>query len=274
MKKILLVFDGIHYSEGAFEFARMMNETERVMITGVFLPQVDYANLWSHSAGTSGALFIPMLEDEEADVIQKNISRFERSCRNNLVQYRVHKDFFDLALPELIKETRFADLVILGSELFYKNLGAYEPNDYLKEALHEAECPVLVVPEHFDFPDSTVLAYDGSASSMYAIKQFVYLFPWMRRNKTLLVYVNDTNEKLLPDELQLKEWAGRHFPDLTIMKLEIDPKKYFATWIGDRKNTILVTGAYGRSSFSQFFKKSFVTDVIHDHRLPVFITHR
>ena len=45
MKKILLVFDGINFSEGAFEFARRLNEKNKILATAVFIPQVNYANL-------------------------------------------------------------------------------------------------------------------------------------------------------------------------------------------------------------------------------------
>jgi hypothetical protein len=37
MKKILLAFDGEHFSEGAFEFASSLNRKERILLTGVFL---------------------------------------------------------------------------------------------------------------------------------------------------------------------------------------------------------------------------------------------
>ena len=41
MKKILLAFEGSHFSEGAFEFARKLNELSPVQLTGVFLPQIE-----------------------------------------------------------------------------------------------------------------------------------------------------------------------------------------------------------------------------------------
>ena len=213
------------------------------------------------------------MEEEESEAVQRNIERFERLCQKNNIVYRVHRDFFDFALPELKKETRFSDLAILSSESFYKNLGTGIPNEYLKEVLHSAECPVLVVPEKFNFPESNILAFDGSESSAYAIKQFAYLFPELSKNKTLLVYAAE-EEKELPQKIYIKELAGRHFPDLTLFALDINPKKYFASWIRDKKSAILVCGAYGRSSLSQLFKTSFVSDVIGDHQLPVFIAHR
>jgi hypothetical protein len=132
---------------------------------------------------------------------------------------------------------------------------------------------VLIVPEKFVFPESNILAYDGSESSVYAIKQFAYLFPELTGNKTVLVFMDDSDNPI-PDENNIKELVARHFPDLTLLKLELPSTKYFATWINEKNNALLVSGAYGRSSFSQLFKKSFVSDVIRDHRLPVFISHR
>ena len=274
MKKILLVFDGINFSEGAFEFTRRLNEKNKILATAVFVPQVNYANLWSY-AGTGGTTTsIPLIEDEESEQIEKNIERFEHLCEKNDIEFRVHKHYYDFALPELKKETRFADLVIIGSESFYSNFGIGGPNDYLKMALHDVECPVIIVPEKFDFPKNNILSYDGSESSVYAIKQFAYLFPEFTSQPTLLVYSKRELEDDIPNAEYIEELAARHFPDLSIMKLHFDPKDFFASWINDKKNTILISGAFGRSSISRAFKKSFVANVIKDHKLPIFITHR
>lgn len=274
MKKIVLVFDGTNFSEGAFEFVKKMNEKSPVLVTGVFLPQAQLANLWSYANSASAPLFVPLLESDEAEEIAENIAKFENTCKKNGIEYRTHKDFFDFGLSDLKKETRFADLIVIGSERFYEGGGIKEPNEYLKNLLHDAECPVVVVPENFLFPENNILAYDGSDSSVFAIKQFAYLFPDFEKNPTLLVYAREEDNKKIPEELYIEELAARHFPDLTIMKLELDPKKYFATWISEKKNSILVSGSFGRPLLSVAFKKSFISQVIKEHKLPVFITHR
>ena len=274
MRKILLVFDGTNFSEGAFEFARRLNEKNKSLVAGVFVPQVDLANLWSYAPAGTGATTVPLIEDEEARVVEKIIERFKDLCGKEKIEYRVHKDFYDMALPELRKESRFADLIIIGSEKFYTNIGVNGPSDYLKDALHDAECPVLIVPEKFNFPESNILSYDGSESSVFAIKQFAYLFPEFIQNPTLLVYAKDEGNEEIPDLKDIKELTGAHFRDLDIMKLHHDSEKYFATWISEKKNAILVSGSFGRSSLSRLFKKSFIKDVIKDHRLPIFIVHR
>jgi hypothetical protein len=166
MKKILLAFDGSNFSEGAFEFAMQLNNLDPVLITGVFMPQVDYANLWSYAAAVNiGVGYVPLVEEEESGLVQKNIEHFEGLCQKNGIAYRVHRDFYSFALPELKRESRFADVIILSGELFYKGVAQNNQFDYLRDAVRAAECPVLIVPENYMFPDNNILSYDGTEES-------------------------------------------------------------------------------------------------------------
>ena len=45
MKKILLVFDGTHFSEGSFRMANLLNEMETSLVTGIFLQPIDYRDI-------------------------------------------------------------------------------------------------------------------------------------------------------------------------------------------------------------------------------------
>src|SRR5215467_275379 len=102
MRKILLAFDGTNFSRGAFDFARRMNLHSPILLTGVSLPQINYANIWSY-AGTAAMspVFIPMIGNGDATAIERNIARFEALCDRNMIEYRVHRDFTDFALPAL-----------------------------------------------------------------------------------------------------------------------------------------------------------------------------
>lgn len=274
MKKILIAFNGTQFSTAAFEFARELNERQPVLLTAVFIPQVSYSNLWSYSIGAMTApVFAPMIEQEDDDQLKENIERFQTLCVKNNIAFRVHKDFSDVALPELKHETRFADLLLLSSEKFFENMIGGMPGEYLKEAVHDAECPVLILPENYTFPQRNIIAYDGSPSSVYALKQFAYLLPELSNNDTLLVYSKDENNLRLPDEEFVEELATQHYKNLTLLKLQLESKKFFNTWLQETENPILICGSMGRSIFSQMFRKSFVSEIIADHNMPVFIAH-
>ena len=271
MKKIILALDGNHLSEGAFKFVTQLNKYEPVLLTGVFLPVVDYAELLYSLGGLGGPLYFQDAELEDTRNIQKNIDRFKDLCLEYGLEYRVHPDLDRHVISEIKQESRYADLLVIASELFYENLGDDSHEQYVENALHKSECPVVLIPEHYHAPDNITLAYDGSESSVYAIKQFAYLFPEFKHLKTLLVYAGT---KDIPGIAEIEELAARHFVNLTVCKLEIDPKKYFNTWLEDNGNTMLVSGAYSRSALSEVLSSSFISKTIRDHKVPIFVAHK
>lgn len=274
MKKIILAFDGTNFSKGAFEFARKLNETEPILLTGIFLPQADYAGLWVYTDGIGLPILTPLVNiEEETKEMEKNIQAFKNLCISNNIDCRVHKDLYEFTVPQLVSETRFADLLIIGSEVFYKSFSK-EPNDNLKDVLRRSECPVVIVPENYEQPDSVVLTYDGSDSSVFAIKQFAYLFPEMCKNKTILLHMSKDNTGTMPEQQNIEELTARHFSNLEFFTLQADPKVFFGTWLMEQGNAIVVSGSYGRSGVSDLFKKSFIADIITEHRLPIFIWHK
>lgn len=275
MKKILLAFDGNHFSEAALDFARKINEKEPVLLVGAFLPQVDYASLWSFAGNeTEGAKVIPLLEDSTSEEVQHNIHRFESYCRHNKISFQTHSSYFDFAMPELKKESRFTDLLIVSSQEFYKQAGTDLSNLYLKEILQDLECPMLVIPEKHVFPTANILMYDGSASSVFAIRQFAYLFPEWTNNPTTILYTTEKEGEAWPHENQIKELIKAHFSQVNWELLVLPEKSMLSSWLMENQQAIIVSGAFGRSGLSMMFKKSFITDAINEHQLPVFISHK
>lgn len=275
MKKVLLAFDGSNYSEGAFDFANELNKRHGILLVGVFISKIDYASLWSYAGpGTAGTLFVPKITLEDKEAVRKTIEKFENKCKKNDIQYRIHENYESLGIEALTKESRFADLLILGSQTFYNDYDEKNISEYLKEALHEVECPTVVVPEHYTFPKSNIIAYDGSKSSVYAIKQFIYLFPELLNNKTVLVYSKFDQVYEVPDQILIEELALKHFSNLTIYKNNAEPSTYFNSFLLERKNAILITGSYGKSGLGSLFHKSFLSEIIKEHIIPVFVTHK
>jgi hypothetical protein len=274
MKKVLIIFGGKQFSEGAFEFARKMNELDPILMSGVFVPQTTYINLATYAAvPMGGGEFIP-LNDDETMVVKQNVDEFEKRCRANGIAFHAHFDNFDFTLPELALQTRFSDLMIIGSEKFYEDIVGEDPEHYLRDVLHTAECPVVVVPERFDFPSRNVFAYDGGSSSVFAIRQFMYLFPKLCiRNESTFVYAKEDPD-LIPEEAGIRELAEAHLPNHDFLKLDINPRKFFSTWISERKGSMLVGGYSGRLRIGKVYGSKVFNQVIAEHLLPVFIAHR
>lgn len=274
MKKIIVAFDNAHYSQGAMQFISLMQEMEPVSVTGVFLPEIEYAALWSKTAGAlSGPLFVPLVEESVAAETYAHIHQFEQFCQEHHIRYSIKKDFFDFTLNDLREDTKFADLLVIGSEVFYKEAGTDKMNVYLQETLSHAACPVMLVPEEFNTPQTNILTYDGSEDSIFAIKQFASLFPYFNDMKTLVIYVKKEADAVMPAEKKIKDLVSRHFEQCSFLTLQKDAKKNLTNWLSLQQGGIVTGGSFGRSSLSQLFKRSFIAETITDHQLPVFIAH-
>ena len=276
MKKIIIALDGDHFPQGAFEFAKSINLKNEILLAGVFLSPVDYSKLMAYTAGVDGVAVMPewLMKNDDDEIINKNIELFEDACVADGLHYRVHKENNLMALASLVEESRFADLLLISSELFYKNIGAAQPNYYLEEVLKRSECPVMLIPENYKQPSQILLSYDGGESAMFAIKQFAYLFPELVNMETTLLSVTEDKPEELPEYAMVTELLTGHYPNLQLQNVKISGKKLFIEWLALQPNSFIVMGAFSRSMFSELFKKSFARNVIQDIKMPLFVSHK
>lgn len=272
MKKILFLCDGDNFPRGAFQFIKQLNGNERVFVKGFFFTPVDYEQLISLTYMPISESFEKLKEDEKRLVTQSK-ERFTSECESARIKYYIHERSEGWDKDIFVKESRFADLVVISEELFCSNLFAEQPNFFMQEALHGSECPVIVVPENFETLDRIAIAYDGKKESMFALKQFAYLLPQFTDLPTDFVYVKHEQSNKIPNDDLLQEYSRLHFDSLATSKLHFDAKKYFANWLESKKNVLLVTGSYARSAVSNLFDRSFTDKVIQQHTSPVFIAH-
>ena len=274
MKKLITALDGQHFPHGAFEFVKSINAEAKVLLAGIFLSPVDYSKVLAFS-GMEGMSLMPewLMKNEDDTVVNKNIHLFVDACTEEGIEFRVHKDTDLMAISSLIEETRFADALLVSSELFYKNVQQDQPNFYLEEVLKKAECPVMLIPEKYEEPKQVILTYDGKESSVFAIKQFAYVYPELAKKETTLLAITD-HEEGLPEHNLITELVSMHYPNLIIQSLPRENKKEFTKWLSGKANSFIVMGAFSRSLFSELFKRSFASDVIHNIKMPIFISHK
>jgi hypothetical protein len=270
MLRISIEFDGAQFSKGAFQFAAQLNELKPVILCGYFLRQSDFASLWNP---------MPMLAvsdvsgKDEQQLLKSSREKFQSFCREKNIHFCIEDESDTNGYHGLEIQSRFSDALIVGSETFFSNVNSEVPNEYLKELLHLAECPVVVVPESSGFPEEIVLLYDGTASSVYAIKQFAQLFPELCGYPATLLYCS-RKEETIPDHQHIKALAACHFDNLGLMNLHGPGGKSMNEWVQERKNPLVVSGAFARSDVSEMIKKSFVTEIIRDGNAILFVAHK
>ncbi|MBK7122466.1 MAG: hypothetical protein IPH68_06395 [Chitinophagaceae bacterium] len=274
MKKLIIALDGQHFPKGAFEFVKEINVETKVLLAGVFLSPFDYSKVLAYT-GMEGMALMPewLMKNDDDVLVNKNISLFKEACTAEGIDYRIHKDNILMAISSLIEETRFADALLVSSELFYENVSKQQPNFYLEEVLKKAECPVLLVPENYTAPGQVILTYDGNESSVFAIKQFAYVFPELAKKETVLLSIIGQEDEL-PEYSMITELVSKHYPNLKIQPLHLKHKKDFTEWMTGKPGSYIVMGAFSRSIFSHLFKKSFAAEVIQEIKMPIFIAHK
>jgi nucleotide-binding universal stress UspA family protein len=274
MKTVLIAFDGEHFSPGLFDFLRDWNQHEPITAVGVFLPRLDYAELlYSFGGIISGPIYVNETVPPDAVKLKENMDNFRRMCAEGGIKCRIHEDLDEHIIQYLKEESRFADILIIDSKSFYNNTGKTAQGDYIADVSHEAECPVLLFPGHFESPEHVILSYDGSLQSAYAIKQFYYLLPHLASRQTMLVFFGDRTEDL-PQRQRIEEMVAALVGNLIITHLNITEATDVEAWVATNSAPIMVAGAFGRSVLSEFFRKSFAAKIIQANKFPVFVAHK
>jgi hypothetical protein len=248
---------------------------ETVSVSGIFLNAYDYAHLWTNPTVQETIGSLRMVQEEiqlTEQEIETNIERFESFCIKEGIFFRTHNEVGGDVFQTIRTETRFADLMIISNDMFYRNIGE-QPNEYLQQVLHFSECAVLILPLEGRFPDSLILSYDGSPSSVFAIKQFAYLLPELCDKEAILITL-EGDEGQIPQHALIEELAVRHFPKLSMQVMEKNADKHFSAWVSTQNHPLLVAGSFGRTGMSRLFRKSFITDVIKNNNTLVFIAHK
>jgi hypothetical protein len=272
MLKIIVALDGQHFSESTLNMAKWLNSNSEILLTGVFLNPIDYREIIGYSDMGVGSPLFPVTVAVDEKITQVAMKKFETFCNKHQLNYAMHKDTGLFALDELLMETRFADCLLLSSVLFYENIDKDQPNEYLRKILHQSECPIILVPEEYEEPKTIVIAYDGKAASVHALKQFAYLFPNCTKMGTTLFYLADDKDEF-PQINLLQELVESHYQPFTIESVPQKPE-IFQSWLDENHHYLLITGAYGRGELSLLFKKSFINSIIKAQRVPIFVAHQ
>ncbi|MCW3123845.1 MAG: hypothetical protein JWQ38_3337 [Flavipsychrobacter sp.] len=274
MKKILLAFDGNHFSENIFETLKEINKHQPVLAVGFFLPAVDYTELlYSFGGVPSGPIYIAEAMPGNPEIVEKNIIKFEQLCAEHGIQCAVHEDYTRPVMATIQEETRFADLLLIDGKTFYENSDKEVHHEYITNTLHKSECPVMVIPGRYSQPQSIIFTYDGSEQSVFAIKQFYYLFPFYSEIRVFLVNFSSAKTDL-PQRDHIYELLQCYYKNITITKLNIHSKEEIEHWLESNNSPIFVTGSHGRSLFSEFIHHSFASTLIKNNNHFIFTAHK
>ncbi|HVU58501.1 MAG TPA: universal stress protein, partial [Puia sp.] len=259
MEKILLAMDAMHINTQTIEFSCYLARMTGSRLTGVFmedlLSEPAFGAYQQVAQMQAGGITDTETASTKAGITDANIQLFRHACETRGVVPNIHRDR-GIPLDEVIQESRFADLVVVDAETSFTRKRRSLPGKFVKDVLQEAECPVIIAPYTFHAIDEIIFAYNGSASSVWAIKQFTYLFPELKQKKAMIVEVKGKNDGAIDEQYKMKEWLKHHYSNVEVKILTGDPSDELFGYLIDKKNAIVVIGAYGRGWLSRLMKPS------------------
>ncbi|MEN9449301.1 MAG: hypothetical protein RJA25_2591 [Bacteroidota bacterium] len=278
MKKIIVTIDAIAFNDNALKYALSIAKQSGGMVLGVFLHDLSY--VYADLPGIFDLVpveynHIIEKQHEDSKKIIESMRLFNDVCNEYNVKHKAHVYDGTGIVDFLIKESVFADLLVLDEQMSFAAHQAGHIPPFVSDILEEAFCPVLVIPGKYVDVENVFLCYDGSPSSVKAIKMYSYLFPEWNNKNTTLVSFNSTASTHLTNSQNIKDLLNQRFQNL---KLDVEHEKragdsmlsYFKL---KEEKALIVMGAYGRNAFSRLLKKSTANSIITNTEVPVFITH-
>jgi hypothetical protein len=272
MCKILLAIDAQNINSNSIDFGCFIASLTNSKLTGVFLENLMAEEMRELNSISTYSNEIPS-SDEGNEKTESNIRTFREACAKRGVITNIHRKR-GMPIKEMIEESRFVDMIIVDTEMSFKKKTESDPSDFVKNLMQEAECPVIISPESFNGIDEIVFTYDASRSSVLAMKQFTYLFPQFHEKKITILEINKENEITVRSKPKISEWLKTHYDQVNFTVLTGDPSEELFKYFLDKKNLLLVMGAFGRGKFSSLLRPSRATLVVKTISLPIFIAHQ
>lgn len=281
MKKIAVLIDALNFTPDNLEMAAVLAAQGPSEVVGLFI-QRQRLESGPSLKNVGGQIYVEeiVLSDEDqkamAEKLKANEELFADICNRKGITFMIrsiHKDDMDL----IVHESRYSDLMLLDPAITFTT-DTVVPSGFAIELLNRAECPVLIVPERFNGIEKIVYAWDGSKSSVFAIKQLYYQLPELAKKMVTVFHIKEGRDGSHEMETRLfREWLDMHFATVSYLELEGDASeelyKYFKEHEAEN-NKLLVTGAFGRNKLSSFFRASTADLVLRGVDIPIFIAHR
>jgi hypothetical protein len=278
MKKIIMTINSRLINRHSIEFASYIARITHSRLSEIFIEDPG-----SHGVNLEGASGLAAAEAIESIARATTTKPHMKSPETRTGDDAPNEkgiltvcDKLDDVLEKIALESRFADLLIVDATTSFEKNHEDKPTHFVKEVLAHAECPVIIAPETFNEDiEDIIFCYDGSASSVFAIKLFTYLFGEFDDRSATILHVDESasqstsrmeNEKII-------DWLQSHYASVNLHSLSGTVQKELYNYLLNKEKSFVVFGAYGRSIVSNFFRKSHADPIIKGIDLPIFITH-
>jgi hypothetical protein len=278
MEHILLIMDGAKRDLSTLEFTCYLAGITHSKITALI-----GAGIKESEIPVQKELFaLPYVETIVASDVQENkkIMKsvednqkwFEEACGNRNVNCHIRRNL-NISVSDIIKESRFADVLIVSPETSIPDRNDGSPTDFVREILASAECPVILSPYSFDGISEIAFSYNGSEASVFAIKQFMHVFPELNTKTVYLIQVDQKPGQPIKENDRIVALLTSHYSNVKFVHLTGDPENELFNFLLLKKQMFVVMGAFSRNTISSFIRRSTAELSLRLINLPFFVAH-
>ena len=275
MKKFIVALDGLNLSGSSIKTAISLSKLHNAHLVGVFLDDFTRNSFSIYEVLESGKPFektVRQLAEKDAQIRNQAVIQFEDACQEAKINYSIHRDK-GFSLPDLLRESIYADLLILDANETFTRHQEPLPTRFVKDLLAEVQCPVFLTPKHYMPVEKVAILYDGAPTAVFAIKMFSHILPCTLPTEVVTVK-GEEDDLHLPENKLMKEFMKRRCPQATYTVLkgeaETEVLRHLQTV---QESTLIVLGAYQRSAVSRWFKNSMADVLLRALKCPLFIAH-
>ncbi len=201
------------------------------------------------------------------------LERFSLRCAEAGVSSKVLENV-GLPCEQIALEAQRYDLIMLGATTHFHFEISEGHDDTLKKVLKGSPRPVVVVPEKWDSRRSVVVAYDGSLQSARALQAFCESGLY-RSARVHVVCVHPNIKDALQTAERAIDFLRHHDVYATPHGLATNtaPADVLMEQLPRLDAALLVMGAYGKSTFREFFLGSTTRSLLQEAKVPLFLYH-
>ncbi len=224
---MLLLMDGTSNAERLLDCSIKIFHNQKDHFNGAFVDGISSNNL-NEVFDTKEHLSSQFTRSEIIEKIlhtnlnnsNEFINRFVKKCEELNLRTKVFIGPEETN-EDLVKESMFNDLFLIGKDVFRKPNVSRQSFDAIESLMRNTKCPIVLLScEQISF-QNVVLIYDGSKRSFDAIKLFMYLMSESIQKNNLILNIvvtenSSNNEKGVIDYLKnykLHFSINRVYPD-------------------------------------------------------------
>ena len=276
LRSVLVGVDGSEYSTAAVELGIQWAQRSGAVLVGLGI--IDAPTISKPEPVPLGGSAYKVHHDASllTDATHK-VEQFLEHCAQQCAEANVACQLLqNIGLPaeQILLEAQRYDLILLGQHTFFHFETQRQPDDTLQVVLKQSPRPVVAVPAALPEGRTVVVAYDGSLHAARALHMLQVL--GLEGSQEVHVVCVDPDQEYA-DRCVERAVAFLHSHHIVAQAharvTEAAPAHVLLEYVHQVQASLLVMGAYGRSTIREFFGGSVTRTMLRESPVPLFLYH-